>query len=164
MSTTELLSCIEKTLVESHVLDVRLLFAQPPEKRLASLTRSLDRLGEGAYLVGTGPYTVGVYRLSTDECVIGRFPTPGESESHGVPDVEVRDYVCLAPRETSRRHARICRCGQGPAVRFYIEDLDSTCGTYVNKRKVETRAGLNDGDVVWVGPSGINSFVFFTKE
>lgn len=60
------------------------------------------------------------------------------------PDCEVE----VADGSVSRRHARV---GVGPDGAFYVEDLGSTNGTFVNDARVRT-AGLRDGDYLRVGP------------
>ncbi len=54
--------------------------------------------------------------------------------------------VCVATDQVSRRHASVQRV----LGRYYVIDLRSTNGTFVNETKVE-RAKLNDGDLIRVG-------------
>ena len=75
-----------------------------------------------------------VYWLSRDkECTIGRAP---------------ENDVCIRDRSVSQRHAHIALT---PAGEVFVEDLDSTNGTYVNGEKIVRRA-LRDGDKVYIGP------------
>lgn len=57
------------------------------------------------------------------------------------------DGVVLADAEASRRHFRLI--GSGGAV--LVEDLGSTNGTYVNKRKVTGPTVVHRGDQLQVG-------------
>ncbi len=51
----------------------------------------------------------------------------------------------------SRKHARFLLDGED----FYIEDLGSANGTYVQGTKVADRIKLNDGDQIQMGPSAV---------
>lgn len=75
------------------------------------------------------------------ECVVGRHP--------------LADFV-LEDDQASRRHFRVFP--QGGA--WLLEDLKSTNGTFVNKRKV-ARQPLVDGDVIRAGATEI---VFVQKD
>ena len=74
------------------------------------------------------------YPLSTQPVVIGREKT--------------NDLVLRDP-EISRRHARITYQGD----RYYIEDLGSTNGTFLNDQPVRVQSPLNHGDVIRLGES-----------
>jgi hypothetical protein len=74
------------------------------------------------------------YELSTQPVVIGRE--------------NVNDLVLKDP-EVSRRHARITY----QAGRYYVEDLNSTNGTFLNDQPVRTQSPLNHGDVIRLGES-----------
>lgn len=72
----------------------------------------------------------------TDPTVLGRY----------------RGYGSLRrDRDVSREHAKI-----GPwQGRFYIADLDSTNGTYLNGREVASPAQLSAGDVIELGRTAV---------
>ncbi len=76
----------------------------------------------------------------------------GERQFHELLADEVlvgRDQFCdivLQNHTVSRQHARIVRASDG----FYIEDLGSLNGTYVNGRRLEGRARINDQDRIHV--------------
>jgi hypothetical protein len=84
------------------------------------------------------------FQLVNDESTIGRW----DAENGVFPDVDLDAFDSDA--KVSRRHARIKRANGA----YYIEDLGSTNGTYVNRGRrllpgnVEV---LNDGDEVIVG-------------
>jgi hypothetical protein len=74
------------------------------------------------------------FTLSTQPVVIGR-----ENAS----DLPLKDP------EISRKHARITY----QAGRYYVEDLGSTNGTFLNDQPVRVQTPLNHGDVIRLGES-----------
>ena len=84
------------------------------------------------------------FKLVNDESTIGRW----DADNGVFPDVDLDAFDSDA--KVSRRHARIRRSNDG----YFIEDLGSTNGTYVNRGRrllpgnVET---LGDGDEIIVG-------------
>ncbi|MBI4511138.1 MAG: GGDEF domain-containing protein [Deltaproteobacteria bacterium] len=54
--------------------------------------------------------------------------------------------IPLDADSVSRRHARICRCENG----WFVEDLSSTNGSFVNDQRVQKRE-LKDGDILRFG-------------
>ena len=84
------------------------------------------------------------FRLVNDESTIGRW----DADNGIFPDVDLDAHDTDA--KVSRRHARIVRNNGA----YFIEDLGSTNGTYVNRgrRLLPGNAQiLNDGDEVIVG-------------
>lgn len=84
------------------------------------------------------------FRLVHDESTIGRW----DADNGVFPDVDLDQHDSDA--KVSRRHARIVRSNGS----YYIEDLGSTNGTYVNRgrRLLPGNAQvLNDGDELIVG-------------
>jgi phosphoserine phosphatase RsbU/P len=71
------------------------------------------------------------YELTADETVVGRDQFC---------DIVLRNHT------VSRQHARIVRAADG----FYIEDLSSLNGTYINGRRVEGRTSIKDQDRIHV--------------
>lgn len=69
------------------------------------------------------------HELHREQTVIGRY--------------EFCDIV-LETTSVSRHHARIVRRDEG----FFVEDLNSINGTYLNRRKVESPTLLKDGDEI----------------
>jgi serine protease Do len=60
---------------------------------------------------------------------------------------------CLRPEEGrigQGAHTKICVLGDG----FWIGDLGSRNGTYVNTQRVSGRVKLMPGDIVQLGPGG----------
>ena len=84
------------------------------------------------------------FRLTNDETTIGRW----DADNGVFPDIDLDAFDEDA--KVSRRHARIRRNNGS----YFIEDLGSTNGTYVNRgrRLLPGNAQLlNDGDEVIVG-------------
>jgi predicted component of type VI protein secretion system len=74
------------------------------------------------------------YALSTQPVVIGR---------------ENANDLTLKDPEVSRKHARITYQGG----RYYIEDLGSTNGTFLNDQPVRVQSPIDHGDVIRLGES-----------
>ena len=74
-----------------------------------------------------GPHAGGVFALDRESAVLGRHP-----------DCD----IVLDSGAVSRQHARIQRVDD----KFYIEDMQSRNGTYVNGRQIRERCLLNDQD------------------
>jgi len=87
----------------------------------------------------TGANAGEVFTLSGESCVLGRAPDCG---------------LFVNDPGVSRRHARIFRRLDG---KYFVEDLDSSNGTYVGPRSV-TRCELSPGDRVRIGPSAMFRF------
>ena len=84
------------------------------------------------------------FRLVNDESTIGRW----DADNGVFPDVDLDAFDSDA--KVSRRHARIRRSNEA----YYIEDLGSTNGTYVNRGRrllPGNSETLKDGDEVIVG-------------
>ena len=100
-----------------------------------------------------------------DETVLGRLATPLEEPLGKAVDIFCQDVPSLTPREVSRYHALVFTLGD-IRKRHFIRDLESTCGTYVNGERLqaigdkEPVSELKHGDVISLGPSHINTFVF----
>ncbi len=73
------------------------------------------------------------YSLSGDEMVIGRHP-----------DCQIQ----LDSNMVSRRHAQVV----GDGDQFFVEDLGSGNGTFVNGKKIDGRTLLAHEDRLKVGP------------
>jgi hypothetical protein len=84
------------------------------------------------------------FPVHEDEAYIGRW----DADSGIFPDVDLDSDDPEA--KVSRRHARITRRGEG----YFIEDLGSTNGTFVNRGRrllPGDRQLLNDGDEIIIG-------------
>ena len=105
-----------------------------PEEAAEDVSVVLEDVGvKGpALVVRSGGGRVGeTFHPSDERTVVGRSP---ECE------------IFLDDVTVSRRHAVLARRDDG----FYINDLGSLNGTYVNRRRVES-AKLSDGDDVQIG-------------
>jgi diguanylate cyclase (GGDEF)-like protein len=101
--------------------------------------RPSKRLDRAILTVLTGVNAGQVFRLDTDETIIGR----GREAHVRVDDVGI-----------SRKHTRVVRSQDG---RYFVEDLGSTNGTFVAARRVD-RFELRPGDRVQVGPNVLLRF------
>jgi hypothetical protein len=156
---------IDRLARTARVQDLSLLLAQSDLERIGKIAVVVEQLGRGEYLIGSGPYTQGVYSIMSDEIVLGRLATPMESPLDKPVDIFCQDVPCLSPREVSRCHAMVFRLGEAQ-MRYFVRDLGSTCGTYVNGERLQTdsdqepAAELKHGDVISLGPSHLNTYVF----
>lgn len=57
------------------------------------------------------------------------------------------DLAITGDSLVSRNHARIVRVDDC----FYVEDLSSTNGTYVNRERTQSRTLLKSGDIIYIG-------------
>ena len=162
----ELASKADKLNRTARLQDLTLFFAQSEVERLQRLAKVLEALQSGTYLIGTGPYTQGVYSAMADEIVLGRLATPLEEPLDKAVDIFCHDVPCLMPREVSRYHAMIYRVGDVQKGSI-VKDLGSTCGTYLNGARLPAKEGreepaekLSSGDVISLGPSHVNSYMY----
>ena len=158
---------IDRLARTARVQDLSLLLSQSEVERIGRIASVVEQLSPGTYLVGSGPYTQGVYSLMADEVVLGRLATALEKPLDKPVDIFCQDVPCLTPREVSRNHAMIFRLGD-VKKRYFVRDLDSTCGTFVNGERLqkysasESITELKHGDVISLGASHINTFVFLS--
>jgi hypothetical protein len=156
---------IDRLARTARAQDLSLLLSQSELERISRIAAVVEQIGPGTYLVGSGPYTQGVYSIMADEVVLGRLATPMEEPLDKPVDIFCQDVPCLTPREVSRYHAMVFRLGDAHK-RYFVRDLGSTCGTYVNGERLQTDsdkepiAELKHGDVISLGPSHINTYVF----
>lgn len=150
----------------ARLQDLTLFFAKSEGDRVQSIAKVLETIGSGTYLIGTGPYTQGVYSAMVDELVLGRLATPLEQPLDKPVDIFCHDVPCLVPREVSRYHAMIYRVGDTNKT-YILKDLGSSCGTYLNGARVEKIEGsdeaskqISNGDVISLGPSHVNTYLF----
>lgn len=88
--------------------------------------------GNALLLVEHGRDSGARYLLDTDESTAGRHP---------------KSDIFLDDITVSRHHCRFTRSREG----FFLEDLGSLNGTYVNRALVEKPARLRQGDQVQIG-------------
>lgn len=158
---------IDKLIRLSRLKDIEFIMDTDAAERQREIRVALERLHGGAYLLGTGPSTVGIVSLNTDEVVLGRPPTIMEEPGECGADYHAADTLFFVPREVSRTHARVIRQTTDDGVRHIVIDLDSTCGTFVNDTRVEpdgAGAVLAQADVISLGPSRTSTYVYYRTE
>ena len=92
----------------------------------------------GTILIVAGRDRGNYYPLTEETTVIGR------DESC---DIQIVDEMI------SRRHTHISCRDEQDVVRFFITDLQSANGVFVNGRQVAEEMELNDGDAIKIGES-----------
>ena len=171
-SMQDAIARIEKMIRASRLNDINMLMKEGQPQRLKEIQEALAKLEPGAYLVGCGPYTQGIYRLSAEETVFGREATLHEEPVDRPLDFVIKDSVTFRPREVSRVHFRINREVIDGQNVYFLADLGSTCGTYLNGTLLENQGAgssatdaevskpLADLDVISLGPGMVNLFLF----
>ncbi|MFN2501516.1 MAG: FHA domain-containing protein [Pyrinomonadaceae bacterium] len=112
---------------------------KPPANSQAS-----SGIAHAALVIERGDSPGTEFRLANEESIIGRW----DADNGIFPDVDLDAHDSDA--KVSRRHARIVRSSGS----YFIEDLGSTNGTYVNRGRRLLPGNpqlLNDGDEVIVG-------------
>jgi len=164
-----LAAAVDRLVLECRLRDLSLLAQTDRSDRVGAMAAVIAKLHPGAYLLGCGPYCCGILPLTVDEVVLGRPPSPLEEVPSKVVDYTMNDAVWMIPREASRVHATILRKKASETAIYFIRDENSRAGTFVNGRRVSaadpadsnsTPPRLAAGDVISLGPSGINSYVF----
>jgi len=169
----DVVMAIDRLVVESRLRDLALVAQTDRVDRVSAVAAILSKLPPGGYLIGCGPYCCGILPLTVDEVILGRPPLPVERMPGSVVDYTANDAVWMLPREVSKVHASVIRRTiQGKAT-YWVRDKESRTGTYVNGHRVtsdEESAGapteveLSNGDIVSLGPSGVNVYVFFVTK
>jgi len=171
-STKDALSKIEKMIRTSRLNDLDNLMKIGQTQRVSEIGDSIAKLDPGGYLIGCGPYTQGIYRLSASETIFGRQATLHEEPVGKALDFSINDSVTFRPREVSRRHFKITQDRMNSQSVYFITDLGSTCGTYLNGTLLEAQREdgsrtdtsvakpLADLDVISLGPNMVNLFLF----
>jgi len=162
----ELAERVDRLARSARVQDLSILLAQSEAERIGQIASCLETLDPGTYLIGSGPYTQGIYSVMTDEVILGRLATPLEKPLDKPVDIFCQDVACLTPREASRYHAMVFRLGDSQK-HYFIRDLGSSCGTFLNGEKlppdeVTGSVKLSHGDVISLGPSHVNTYVFMS--
>ncbi|RJQ43108.1 MAG: FHA domain-containing protein [Anaerolineaceae bacterium] len=91
-------------------------------------------------IMKSGPEVEKIYRLEKDEYVIGR---------------ELINDLIISDPEISRRHARIFKKND----RYFLEDLNSTNGTFYSGKRIGKPVQLKNGDLINLGQSIVFEFV-----
>lgn len=155
---------LDKLISLSRLNELAFIVGTDLKQRLSKMAAVLGQLPSGAYLLGTGPSTVGIIPLTVDEVVLGRSATILEKPTDAVIDYAVADTLYFVPREVSRAHAKVVRRETNSDIEYVAMDLESTCGTFVNGTRIAPAAegvALSHGDVLSLGPSQISTYMFY---
>jgi len=158
---------LDKLITTSRLKDIAYIVDTDIVQRLSKMSKVFESLRPGAYLLGSGPSTVGIIPLSVEEVTIGRSATIFEEPSDTLIDYHVTDMTYFTPREVSKAHAKIIRNQTEDGCEFHVVDLDSTCGTFVNGEQVLSESDgtiLSHGDVISLGSSMVSTYMFYVKE
>ena len=93
------ISKIEKMVRTSRLNDLDSMMKVGQAQRISEIGDAISKLDPGGYLIGCGPYTQGIYRLSASETVFGRQATLFEEPVGKVLDFSINDCVTFRPRE-----------------------------------------------------------------
>jgi hypothetical protein len=118
--------------------------AAPPAWRAAAATPANTQGAHASLTIQRGRSAGKEFPLNDDESYIGRW----DADSGIFPDVDLDADDPEA--KVSRRHARITRRN----AQYFIEDLGSTNGTFVNRGRrllPGDRQPLQDGDEIIIG-------------
>ena len=89
--------------------------------------------------------------LNTYQLVMHAGPTPGKTHLIDQPEIiigrDLRSTIVINDVEVSRSHCRISTYENG----VYIEDLNSTNGTFINGDRVTKSTAISDGDILKIG-------------
>ena len=155
---------LDQMIIRSRLSGLALMYSSDRTDRIVRMAQVILKLPAGAYLLGTGPSTVGIIPLTVEEVVLGRPATPVEEPSATVIDYAVPDTLYFAPYEVSRTHAKVVRTNDPSGPSFSVIDLGSTCGTFVNGIQIESDGYaeyLSHGDILSLGPSQISTYLFY---
>lgn len=112
-----------------------------PKEKLSSQEKSIiGKLSPGTamFLILTGPGKGSRYLIDSQELTIGRDPSN---------DIFLDDIT------VSRKHAKLTKKSQ-----FFVEDLNSLNGTYLNANSIK-KSSLKNGDEVQIGKYRLTFFV-----
>ena len=84
---------IEKMIRTSRLNDLDYLMKVGHGQRISEIGETIAKLDPGAYLIGCGPYTQGIYRLSAEEIVFGREATLHEEPVGKIGRASCRERV-----------------------------------------------------------------------
>ncbi len=162
--TDPILLEIDRLIRLSRLREIEFIMETNQAERVREIRGALRRLQPGAYLLGTGPSTVGIIPLNGREVVLGRRPTVLEEPGESMADYSATDTLYFVPREVSRAHASVSLDSIGGQTQNVLLDLHSTCGTFVNDDQVDPEGIgviLKHGDVISLGPSRTSTYIYY---
>jgi len=166
MELDPILLRLDKLITTSRLKDIAYIVDTDIVQRLTKMSKVFESIRPGAYLLGSGPSTVGIIPLTVEEITIGRSATILEEPSDTIIDYAVTDMTYFTPREVSRAHAKIVRIEAEEGREFHIVDLGSKCGTFINGKQVLSESDgtmLSHGDVISLGSSMVSTYMFYVK-
>ena len=155
---------LDKLISLSRLKEVAFIVSTDLTLRISKMAEVLKQLRPGAYLLGSGPSTVGIIPLTVDEIILGRSATILEEPTDAIIDYAAADTLYFMPREVSRAHAKVIRKIVDSDMKYIAADMKSTCGTFVNGTQVDPDSKgvvLSHGDVLSLGPSQISTYMFY---
>lgn len=154
---------VDQAIIKSRLNSLAVMMTTDRTQRLTRISAVLTKLAKGAYLIGTGPSTVGIIPLTVEEVVLGRAATPLEKPADAVVDYEIGDAMYLGPHEVSRVHAKILRTQGDSGWEFSVCDLGSQCGTFINGERIDGEGAcraLSHGDAISMGASHTSTYLY----
>jgi hypothetical protein len=89
--------------------------------------------------------------LNTYQLVMHAGPTPGKTYLIDQPEIiigrDLRSNIVINDVEVSRSHCRVSTYENG----IYIEDLNSTNGTFINGNRITKSTSIKSGDILKIG-------------
>jgi len=158
---------VDHAIINSRLNGLAAMMMTDRDDRLKRIAASLSSLKSGAYLIGTGPSTVGIIPLTVEEVVLGRSATPVEAPADVIVDYQADDTMYLGPYEVSRVHAKVTREETPSETQFSISDLGSKCGTFVNGEVLDSDGDeqlLRHGDAISLGSTHVSTYLFVVIE
>ena len=155
---------LDKMITVSRLKDLAFIVDTDITERISKMAMVFKELRPGAYLLGTGPSTVGIIPLTVEEVILGRSATILENPTDTVVDYAITDTLYFVPREVSKTHAKVLRIINDSKVEYLLVDLKSTCGTYLNSKRLDSEnegMSLSHGDIISLGPSLISTYMFY---
>jgi pSer/pThr/pTyr-binding forkhead associated (FHA) protein len=166
-SMVKLVGLLDHVIIKSRLNMIEQMMRVDSKDRLVRLACVIKSLPTGGYLLGTGPTATNIIPLTVEEIIIGRIATPLEKPSDQVIDYNVYDTAYFCPNEVSRVHAKIiCDRYQNPGE-YFIQDLNSQNGVYVNGNRIDScnvPYPLKTADMISLGPSHVSTYVMLIKE
>jgi pSer/pThr/pTyr-binding forkhead associated (FHA) protein len=171
----DLYSAICREALESRQRDLTSFVDNGMAGMSTRLEKTLLKLHSGHYLLGLGPYNAGLVKLDFDELLLGREVPEFIGVGMPVSGFRVSSPDAFLNTEVSRLHAKLVRKLFTAGPSYFLIDMKSTCGTYLNGDPVpspDDLAGVSEdacarplrsGDFFSLGPSAVNLFLFFQK-
>ncbi len=171
----DLYSAICREALESRQRDLMSFVDNGMAGMSLRLNQTLLKLPSGHYLLGLGSYNAGLVKLDFEELLIGREVPEFIGIGMPVSGFRVSSPDAFLNTEVSRLHAKVVRRALLSNPEYFLVDMRSTCGTYLNGDPIpapddlgglpeeDCAAPLKSGDFFSLGPSAVNLFLFFQK-